>query len=166
MAYTSARLNLPLLQAGQAQKEFTHNEALTAIEALVQPVAETLGDDAPPATPAAGQCWIIGSAPGGDWAGHAGALAMSSDGGWRFTPAFDGMTVWVAASGLFAHRRGGAWALGDEQATALSIGGVQVVGAQQPAIAGPSGGTLVDTEARAGVTAIIMTLRAHGLIAT
>lgn len=166
MTYTSARLNLPLLQAGQAQKEFTHNEALAAIEALVQPVAQTLGDDVPPASPLAGQCWIIGTAPSGVWAGQAGALAMWTDGGWRFTPAFDGMAVWVAAADLWAHHRSGIWSLGAERAQSVVIGGVQVVGVQQSAIAPPSGGTLADTEARAAITAIILSLRAHGLIAT
>ena len=166
MAYSSARLNLPLLQAGQAQKEYTHNEALTAIEALVQPVAQTLGDNSPPAAPVAGQCWIVGTAPTGAWAGQAGAVAMWSEGGWRFTPPFDGMTVWISDTELFAFRRSGAWSLGIERAAGVVIGGVQVVGPQQSAIAPPSGGSLIDTEARAGITAIILTLRAHGLIAT
>ncbi len=166
MTYTSARLALPLLQAGQAQKEFIHNEALTAIEALVQPVAQTLGDDAPPSSPATGQCWIVGSTPSGEWAGQAGALAMWSEGGWRFTPAFEGMTVWIASAKLTARHIAGAWQLGAESAASLMIGGTQVVGPQQSMIAPPSGGTLIDTEARAAITAIILTLRTHGLIAT
>lgn len=166
MSYQSARLALPLLQAGQAQKEVTHNEALTAIEVLTQPVAQTLGDNAPPPSPATGQCWIIGTAPTGDWAGQAGAIAMWTDAGWRFTPAFDGMAVWVTALSLWAHRHDGAWTAGEERAAKITIGGVQVIGSQQSSITMPSGGTLIDTEARAGITAIILTLRAHGLIAS
>lgn len=166
MAYASARLNLPLLQAGQAQKEFVHNEALIAIETVVQAVAETFGDNAPPSEPMAGKCWIIGSAPTGDWAGRAAALAMWSDGGWRFTAAFEGMAVWVTSASLIAHYVGGGWSMGEERAIRLVIGGVQVVGAQQPPIANPTGGSLIDTEARAAITAINLALRSHGLIAT
>jgi hypothetical protein len=165
MPYSSARLGLPLLQAGQAQKEFTHNEALTAIEALVQPVAQTLGDNAPPASPAPGQCWIVGTAPSGDWDGQNGALAMWTEGGWRFTPAFEGMTIWIASANLWAHRLAGLWETGVARVTSLSIGGVQVVGPRQSAITTPNGGTTIDTEARAAITAVILTLRAHGLIA-
>ena len=35
---TTARLTLPFLQSGQAQKELTHNEALTLLDIAVQPV--------------------------------------------------------------------------------------------------------------------------------
>src|SRR3546814_12942418 len=37
----------------------------------------------PPQTPAPGECWIVGDAPSGDWAGWAGALACWTHGGWR-----------------------------------------------------------------------------------
>ena len=164
MSYSSARLGLPLLQAGQAQKEVTHNEALTLLEALVQPVAQTAGDDTPPASPGEGQCWIVGGAPAGGWAGQAGALAMWSGGGWRFVPAFEGMAVWVAGANLQARRSGGVWLLGSEAAARILIGGVQVVGSRQAAIATPSGGTLIDAEARAALSAVIAALRSHGLI--
>lgn len=46
------------------------------------------------------------------------------------------------------------------------IGGVQVVGARRPAIGDPSGGTTIDAEARAALTAILGALRTHGLIAS
>ena len=43
MADTSARLNLPLLAPGQAQKELYHNEALTLIDLAVQASVVTVG---------------------------------------------------------------------------------------------------------------------------
>ena len=61
----SARLGLPFLAAGQAQKEVTHNEALALIDAGLSPAAETIGVTAPPSAPALGQCWIVGGAPSG-----------------------------------------------------------------------------------------------------
>lgn len=62
MSDTSARLGLPLLQPGQAQKELSHNEALIVLEMLVQPCVEALGLETPPSDPEPGQCWVVGSA--------------------------------------------------------------------------------------------------------
>src|SRR5690242_2174 len=48
----------------------------------------------------------------------------------------------------------------------LVIGGQQVVGSRTSAIASPSGGTIIDTEARATIDQILTALRGHGLIDT
>jgi len=48
--------------------------------------------------------------------------------------------------------------------TGLFIDGEQVVGTRAAAIAAPSGGAIVDTEARAAVSQILEGLRQHGLI--
>ena len=53
---TTARLGLPFLQAGQGQKELTHNEALAMLDIAVQPVVLEVGLATPPATPLPGQC--------------------------------------------------------------------------------------------------------------
>lgn len=166
MGETTPRFALPLLAAGQAQKEIVHNEAVTALEALVQPVAEAAGLNTPPADPRPGQSWIVGGAPTDAWSGLAGAFATWTGGGWRFVAPVEGMGAWVTASGLPARRSGGAWVVGELRATALTVGGRQVVGAQQPAIAAPVGGGAVDAEARATLSAVLATLRSHGLIAT
>lgn len=164
MGETTPRFALPLLEAGQAQKEMFHNEALIALEALIQPVAETLGDDTPPSAPIVGRSWIVGPAPNGAWAGQAGAVASWGDGGWRFVTPVDGMCLWVAALGLWARRAGGAWTSGLVPASALLVGGMQVVGGRQGAIADPTGGGTVDAEARAALLLVLRALRVHGLI--
>lgn len=164
MTAQSPRLALPLLEAGQAQKEIMHNEALAILDAATQAVAETLGDDAPPATPAEGKSWIVGTAPTGDWTGHAGALATWTGGGWRFLAPFSGMTAWITTEGVVARYRDGVWTSGMVVANAIVIGGNQVVGARQAAIADPSGGTTLDAAARAAITSILAALRSHGLI--
>lgn len=46
------------------------------------------------------------------------------------------------------------------------IGGQQVVGARGAAIAGPAGGAMVDSEARAAIAQILSALGTHGLIAS
>lgn len=161
----SARFALPLLQAGQAQKEIAHNEALTRIDIAVQAAAAGAGDDVPPAEPSPGTCWIVGDAPTGAWAGMAGALAGWTGDGWRFITPREGMTVWLCVDGVTARFIGGAWRIGDVAGRRLVIDGVAVVGAQSAGIADPSGGTTVDSEARGVLAAILVALRDHGLIA-
>jgi hypothetical protein len=48
---------------------------------------------------------------------------------------------------------------------ALQIGGTQVVGARGAAVANPTGGVVIDVEARAAIDAILARMEAHGLIA-
>ncbi len=60
--------------------------------------------------------------------------------------------------------RGGAWVFGEVHATALVVGGDQVVGARASAVADPAGGTTIDTQARATLANLLANLRAHGLI--
>lgn len=165
MGEATDRLGLPLLAAGQAQKEVTHNEALIAIDALLHGAVETHGLDTPPGSPAIGQCWIVGSSPDGDWTGKAGAVAAWTSGGWRFVVPHAGMTLWDRTNGYFMRHDGSAWTAGDLRGNSLKIWGVQVVGPRLSAIAGPSGGAVVDNVARDTIDAILNALRVHGLIA-
>jgi hypothetical protein len=159
------RLSLPYLVAGQAQKEVTHNEALTLLDSLVQPVVVEVGPAAVPSAPVNGQSWIVGSAPVGAWAGKAGSIASWTSGGWRFCEPREGMIVWSLANTLAARRTSSAWVIGSETATTLSIGGQQVIGPRSSAIPDPSGGANVDANARLTLVSILTALRAHGLIA-
>ena len=160
----TARLALPLLQPGQAQKEMFHNEALALLDMIVQPGVVAAGVDTPPSAPEPGQAWIVGGSPTGDWAAQAGAVAGWSGAGWRFVAPVEGMAAWVIADALVARYRAGAWTLGAETAASLSIGGDRVLAERQAAIADPSGGAVVDAEARAALTTLLGALRAHGLI--
>ena len=166
MTDLSPRFGLPLLVVGQAQKEESHNEAIIGLEALLQPVAETLGDTVPPASPTYGRSWIVGAVPTGDWTGQAAALATWTEGGWRFAAPIEGMSVYVRASGLIARFETGGWTAGLLRATGVAIGGQPVLGSRQPAIAAPAGGVTVDAEARAAISAILAAMRSHGLIST
>lgn len=165
MADVTDRLALPLLTAGQAQKEVFHNEALALLDLVAGAGVEAVGLNAPPVAPVAGQAWVVGPAPTGDWVAWANALAGWTAGGWRFVTAREGLAVWSAAEGATVRFRGGAWETGALRGHALLIGGQQVVGARATAIANPSGGATVDSEARAAIGAVLGALRAHGLIA-
>ena len=160
------RFALPLLQPGQAQKEMWHNEAIAALDLIVQPAVAAAGLNTPPTAPASGQSWIVGAAPTGAWAGKADHLAGWTDGGWRFAAPVDGMAAWVAADAVTARYASGRWTLGEEACAHLVIGGERVVGPRQPAVAPPAGGAVIDVESRAALAAILAALRAHGLIAT
>lgn len=165
MSDLSARLGLPLLQPGQAQKELTHNEALTLLDLAVQASVVAIGVNDPPTAPGPGQAWVVGGAPTGDWAGHAQALAGWTEGGWRFVAAREGMAVWNIGDARGSRFADGAWRLGVLTGSGVAIDGIRVVGAQRAAIAAPTGGSVIDGEARAAIAAILGTLRGHGLIA-
>lgn len=97
MPDTSARLDLPYIQGGQAQKHVTHNEALERLDLLVHLAVEDFGAQTPPAAdPAEGQVWALGPAPTGAWEGQGGRLAAWSNGGWLFVAPGPG---WRAARG-------------------------------------------------------------------
>lgn len=163
---TSVRLGLPLLQVGQAQKEVSHNEALALLDLAVQPVVEAVGVNAPPASPALGACWIVGTTPSGVWTGQGGAIAGWTRGGWRFVAPRIGMAVWSRADSAFARYETTGWIIGTLAGKRLVLGGQAVVGSRLPAIANPVGGTLTDGEARATIGQILGALRTHGLIDT
>lgn len=165
MSDATTRFALPLLMAGQAQNELTHNEALALLDLGLGATVLEAGRNDPPPTPAPGQAWLLGSAPTGVWTGHARALAGWTDGGWRFLPARTGLTVWIADQQLWAVFDGTSWNIGDHRCERILIGGVPVVGARQPAVTAPTGGSTVDTEARAAIAELTARLVAHGLIA-
>jgi hypothetical protein len=142
----SPRYTLPLLVAGQAQKELTHNEALILLDALIGASAAAANAVTPPAAPQPGQCWAIGAAPTGSWAGQAGRLAIATAGGWRFCAVPDGFAVRIGAAGALWRRSGSTW-------TAPTM------------VAAPSGGAVNDSEARAAIAAILAMLTTHGLLA-
>ncbi len=163
---TTPRLLLPYIITSQAQKEVTHNEALNRIDALLLPAVESADAASPPATPAEGALYIVPAGATGAFAGQDGRLAHFIGGAWQFFDAPDGAQVFVKDRGVGALRLAGAWVVGELRADRVMVAGVQVVGAQQPAVADPAGGTTVDSEARQAITAILGALRAHGLIAT
>lgn len=160
----SVRLALPLLYQGQAQKEWTHNEALARLDLLVQAAVEAVGRDDPPAEPEPGQCWIVGPAPEGAWTGQANALAGWTEAGWRFAAPFQGMAVWDRARAIGWRYRDGGWRGGELRGSAVYVDGTRVLGPRAAAIATPDGGGTVDAEARTALDRVLQTLVQHGLI--
>lgn len=159
------RLGLPLLHAGQAQKEIWHNEALALLDLVVQPVVRSIGDAAPPEAPELGQCHVVGPDAQAEWAGRERMIAGWTAAGWRFVEPVEGMQVVMAETMIPACYVEGAWRIGIVPASELWVSGRKVVGQQGAAVAVPSGGMVIDDEARAAISSIISALTEHGLIA-
>jgi hypothetical protein len=161
------RLGLPLLIAGQVQKEIFHNEALALVDLLVAGSVEDAPLSAPPPSPSIGRLYRIAlSGASGSFAGHEGALAGWTDGGWRFVVPVEGMRLTGRSSGVELAYRDGAWTSGSLRASEIQVGGEKVVGGRGSAMADAAGGAVVDSQARAAVAQILLALRQHGLIAT
>ncbi|MCW1840617.1 DUF2793 domain-containing protein [Prosthecomicrobium hirschii] len=105
----TARLALPLIEAGQAQKHVTHNEALAALDRLVQALVIDRDLAAPPASPAEGAGYIVAASPTGAWTGQAGRIATWVSGGWTFTVPAAGLRVWLADEARLMVWTGSAW---------------------------------------------------------
>lgn len=91
----SHNLNLPFITAAQAQKHVTHNEAIRALDVLVQLSVLSRGQLNPPETPSHGDQYIIGDGPSGIWDGHDYEIAAFQDGAWMFYPPQMGWLCWV-----------------------------------------------------------------------
>ncbi|HEX8191457.1 MAG TPA: DUF2793 domain-containing protein [Allosphingosinicella sp.] len=164
MTEATPRFALPFILPGQAQKELFHNEALLAADALLHPAAETPPLADPPPAPEAGQSWIVAAQGTGAWTARDHDLATWCDGGWRFASPVAGMRIWIKSLALWVHWTGSAWSDGELRGSRVAINGQQVVGARQPGVPSPSGGTIIDAEARSALAGVIVALRSHGLI--
>lgn len=165
MTTNSDRFALPLLQAGQAQKELTHNEALVLIDTLLHAQVESMTASTPPGGAVAGQCWVVAPAATGIWSGHDGQLACLTSGGWRFVIPRNGTRVLCTADGRGYTHDGTVWLADAVRPDGVYISGSRVVAARQAAIADPTGGSVADAQSRAAIGQILLAMRTHGLIA-
>ena len=97
----TTNLGLPYIEASQAQKHVTHNEALRLLDAVIQVAVQDTNRTAPPTSPAEGQRHIVAASPTGAWAGGAKAIAIWQDGAWAFLAPKIGWCAWsIADAGL------------------------------------------------------------------
>jgi hypothetical protein len=102
-------LQLPLLEAAQAQKHVTHNEALLLLDGLVHLSVASRAAASPPDGAAAGARHLVAASPSGAWAGQAGKLALAQGGGWVFLMPRPGWRLWVEDERKFLLFDGTAW---------------------------------------------------------
>jgi hypothetical protein len=104
----TSRLALPVIEAAQAQKHVTHNEALVLLDALTQLTVESRALTSPPGSPAEGACYIPATGATGAWSGWAGQIAVFSGGWFRIVP-LSGLKAWVKAERLTLTYEDGVW---------------------------------------------------------
>ncbi len=102
-------LGLPYIMAAQSQKHVTHNEAIRALDAVVQLSVLDRDLSTPPGSPADGARYIIAASPTGAWSGHAGSVAAHQDGAWMVYAPSQGWIAWVADEDIAVVWSGSAW---------------------------------------------------------
>src|SRR5262249_5107250 len=105
----TTHLGLPLIEASQAQKHVTHNEALAILDAIVQLAVISRDLTAPPSSPAAGDRYIVKATGTGAFAGHDNQIALFADGGWQFFEPQTGWVAYVAGESALVAWTGTAW---------------------------------------------------------
>lgn len=87
-------LNLPLVMPSQAQANVTHNEALMALDCVVQLSVIGRNVTDPPGGASEGDRYIVPAGATGDWVSKQNAIAVMRDGGWMFVEPRDGWRCW------------------------------------------------------------------------
>jgi hypothetical protein len=106
---TTARLNLPYIAPQQAQKQVTYNEAMAALDQLVQPAVTSRSLTAPPGAPAEGDAYIVAPSATGAWSGKDHRFACWLNGAWRFRIPASGWLAYVVDTAELAIFSSGAW---------------------------------------------------------
>lgn len=98
----------------------------------------------PPATPSDGQCWLVATGASGDWTGQAGRIAARQSGNWLFIAPRDGMRLLNRTSGQEIR--------------------FQSTWKHPPRPATPTGGTVIDSEARSTISNLVAALVEAGIL--
>lgn len=120
----TTNLKMPFIMPSQAQKHVTHNEALLALDAVVQLSVLDRHLSAPPGAPAEGDRYIVAAAASGAWSGKSGQIAAWQDGAWAFHPPAEGWRSWVADEQRLYVHDGATW----QDAVALGVNPVAMIG--------------------------------------
>jgi hypothetical protein len=105
----STHLKLPYIEANQAQKHVTHNEAVRLLDALVQMAVISRTLTVPPGSPADGDRYIVAAGATGAWAGWDLNIAYYVDGAWMKLVPQQGWLAWIEAEAAHVRWDGTAW---------------------------------------------------------
>lgn len=134
---------MPMLFAGQAQKEFMINKSLSILDAIMpSSIIESLS--APPNTWTDGSAYRVTATATEGWATKEDMIAIAVAGSWHFLPPYPGMRVFDQAADCMLLYRS-AWQFAVEPTA-------------------PSSGAVVDDQARAAILQIVAALRDLGLL--
>ncbi|MFD1982463.1 DUF2793 domain-containing protein [Mesorhizobium newzealandense] len=109
---TSNRLGITELAETQNNRSVTVNEAIAKLEAgaFCFP-AVSIGDTAPPGSPAEGDVYCLGASPTGAWTGKATKVAEYYNSAWLFLPAIEGALAYAQDVNAYYFFDGSAWSL-------------------------------------------------------
>jgi hypothetical protein len=102
-------LGVTLLEAAQAQKHVTVNDALSRLDALVHLAVLSRTLATPPATPVEGDRYLVPASPTGAWTGQTGKIAAWLAGQWVFATPREGWRLWVNSEDLLLVFDGASW---------------------------------------------------------
>lgn len=119
---TSPNLSLPLIAAAQAQKHVTHNEAIVALDALVQLSVADRTRTLPPSDPVEGDRHIVGAPASAGWTGWDGSVALYSSGGWLRLVPRPGWLAWIAEEAALVIWNGTEWQAQTAAGSSLMLG--------------------------------------------
>ncbi len=105
----SPNIGLPLMEAAQAQKHVTHNEALIFLDAILQVAVSNIAATAPPSSPTAGMRVVVGLSATGAFVGQSGKIAYFDYADWRFFSPRNGWVVWSTLDAALFIYTGGTW---------------------------------------------------------
>jgi len=95
MSEQTPNLHMPYIMAAQSQKHVTHNEAIRALDAIVQLSVRDRSLTVPPGSPSDGSRYVPATAATGAWAGREDCIAAWQDGAWMFHEPQPGWLAWV-----------------------------------------------------------------------
>jgi hypothetical protein len=124
----TANLELPLVDAAQAQKHVTVNEALVRLDGLSQLVLASVSEATPPTVVVDGVCYGVPAGAVNAWAGRTGQIAIGTNGGWDFAVPKTGWRAFVRDAGQTAIHDGTGWRGGQVTLSPFGAGlGLSVV---------------------------------------
>lgn len=118
----TAKLDLPYIMPSQAQKHVTHNEALSALDAIVHLSVIDSGVTSPPSSPNASDRYLVGIGATGLWTGQDGKIAAYVDGEWLFWESRTGWVCFVEANSTLMVKSGAGWATLEGAANPATFG--------------------------------------------
>lgn len=117
-------LNLPYIMPAQAQKHVTHNEAIRALDALVQLSVLDRDLTGPPGSPVDGDRYIVAAVATDEWSGKENQIAAWQDNAWVFFAPAEGWLAWIADEDVLLVWDGADWVLSSASLNPAPLVGV------------------------------------------
>lgn len=105
----SENLALPFILSSQAQKHVTHNEALLALDAIVQLSIVSKDESQGPDNAADGARYIVPENPSGNFANQSGKIAAYQDGAYQFYQPKIGWLAYISHDDNYQYYDGSEW---------------------------------------------------------